>query len=139
MLRLFYSIILMAMLSIANNAKADTLYDDLGGQEVIEKFIIRTLDLSVTDERIAHTLERTDMDRLGKLIVEQVCELTGGPCKYSGVSMQKSHVGLGLTTAHFNALVEHLQQAMSESEIPNSTQNKLLALLAPMHRDVVEE
>ena len=54
------------------------------------------------------------------------------------LDMKKAHKGLGLTTVHFNALVELLQQAMSEQGIGYQTQNRLLALLAPMHRDVVE-
>jgi len=121
------------------NAQAQTLYDNLGGKDTIHQIMVRTLELSLKDKRIAHTLERSDMNRLARLLTDQTCELTGGPCKYDGLDMKKAHVGLGLTTAHFNALVEHLQQAMSEANISNRTQNKLLSLLAPMHRDVVEK
>ncbi len=123
----------------ALNANAQSLYEKLGENPKIHKIMVRTLELSMEDERIAFTLERSDLDRLAQLLTDQTCELTGGPCKYEGVDMKKAHVGLGLTTGHFNALVEHLQQAMREENISNRTQNQLLALFAPMHRDVVEK
>ena len=52
--------------------------------------------------------------------------------------MKKSHIKLGITEREFNALVEQLQQAMDEEDIPFHTQNRLLALLAPMKKDIVE-
>lgn len=124
---------------LAVNAHAESLYEKLGENSTIHKVMVRTLELSMEDERVASTLERSDLGRLAQLLTEQTCELTGGPCKYDGLDMKKAHVGLGLTTRHFNALVEHLQQAMSEEKISNRTQNQLLALFAPMHRDVVEK
>jgi hemoglobin len=53
--------------------------------------------------------------------------------------MAESHAGLGITRADFNALVEDLQTAMNARGIPFRAQNKLLAVLAPMHREVVTE
>lgn len=44
---------------------------------------------------------------------------------------------LGLDRADFNALVEDLQIAMNQRGIPFRSQNKLLAVLAPMHREVI--
>jgi len=134
------TIIVAALISsLTVTANAESLYEKLGENRTIHKVMVRTLELSMQDKRVASTLERSDLDRLAQLLTEQTCELTGGPCKYDGLNMKKAHVGLGLTTSHFNALVEHLQQAMSEENISNRTQNQLLALFAPMHRDVVEK
>ncbi len=119
-------------------AKAATLYEDLGGQQGIQGFVDRTIDLSYQDERIRQTFAKSKPDYLKKMISAQIAALTGGPVKYTGLDMKKAHKGLGLTTVHFNALVELLQRAMSERGIGYQTQNRLLALLAPMHRDVVE-
>jgi hemoglobin len=51
--------------------------------------------------------------------------------------MSQAHKGLHLTNADFNALVEDLQSGMDKAGVPFATQNRLLARLAPMHRDVV--
>ena len=50
--------------------------------------------------------------------------------------MARVHSGLGLTSFHFNALVENFQKSMDDNNIPFRTQNRLLARLAPMHEDV---
>lgn len=115
----------------------DSLYRDLGGLEVLTKVVDDTLALALADARIKDTFKDTDMKRLAKLITEQFCELSGGPCKYSGDPMKEVHQGLGLSNTQFNALVEDLQAAMDKSGISSRAQNKLLALLAPMQRTVV--
>jgi len=131
-------VIVVGLMLAASPAHAGSLYDDLGGQEGIRTFVGRTIDLSFSDPRIKDTFKNSKPDYLKKMITEQIAALSGGPVKYTGVDMKKAHKGLGLTTYHFNALVEVLQQAMGESGISYQTQNRLLALLAPMHRDVVE-
>jgi hemoglobin len=69
--------------------------------------------------------------------VTQFCEVSGGPCKRKGPDMKKAHSGMDITKSNFNALVEVLQQAMEAQGIAFTTQNKLLAQLAPMHRDII--
>ena len=44
---------------------------------------------------------------------------------------------MDITKSNFNALVEVLQQSMDAQGIAFGTQNKLLAKLAPMHRDII--
>ena len=52
------------------------------------------------------------------LIEEQICNITDGGCEYTGQTMERSHRGLELTTLHFNALVENMQKAMRDNDIP---------------------
>jgi hemoglobin len=70
-------------------------------------------------------------------LVDQFCVTLGGPCVYKGADMKSSHANLDITKGDFNALVEVLQAAMDAQGIPYAAQNRLLALLAPMHRDVI--
>jgi len=132
-------VILMTALPVQAQKADDSLYRDLGGLEVLTKVVDDTLALALADVRIKDTFKDTDMKRLAKLITEQFCELSGGPCKYSGDPMKEVHQGLALNNMQFNALVEDLQAAMDKANIPSRTQNKLLALLAPMQRTVVSK
>ncbi len=118
-------------------APSQTLYAKLGGDAGVTSIIQGTLAYTLKDARIAHTFENSNVERVEGLLIEQVCALTGGPCEYTGQTMERSHRGLGLTTLHFNALVENMQKAMNDNRVPYRTQNQLLALLAPMHDDVV--
>lgn len=131
-------LVLAGMIAAAPAALADSLFKDLGGMAKIERITSRLLDLTFTDPRTAPQFRQTKRDRLEKLLNDQFCELTGGPCTYKGVNMKKSHIKLGITEREFNAMVEQLQAAMDAEGIPFRTQNRFLALLAPMKRDIVE-
>ena len=72
-----------------------------------------------------------------KSLTDQICQLSGGPCQYEGGDMKSAHADMDITKAHFNALVEVLQAAMAAQGIAFTQQNRLLALLAPMHRDII--
>jgi hemoglobin len=63
--------------------------------------------------------------------------VSGGPCRRKGPDMKQAHAGMDINKNNFNALVEVLQQAMEAQGIAFTTQNKLLAKLAPMHRDII--
>jgi hemoglobin len=70
-------------------------------------------------------------------LVEQICQVTGGPCDYQGKDMKTAHMDMRISKSDFNALVEVLQATMDAQGISFSTQNQLLARLAPMHRAVI--
>ncbi len=116
-----------------------SLYQQLGEKEGISSIVEEMLYRVGGDERIVHHFNGVDIVRVHKLITERVCNVVGGPCEYSGETMRVSHEGMGITHADFNALVEHLIIAMEKHNIPVSTQNQLLAKLASMYGDIVEQ
>jgi hemoglobin len=125
------------------NAGADpynstALVANFGGREGIRRIAIRTVELSEADPRIADIFAAHDMVRLKRTLDEQFCYLLGAGCDYTGRDMRAAHAGLGATKADLNALVENLQTAMREADVPFAAQNRLLAKLAPMSKDVVE-
>jgi hemoglobin len=131
--------LLVCLCLVAGSAAAGTLYDDLGGNAGLTAIVGETIDASVADPVTADKLDNINVARLKQRIVLQICELTGGPCHFHGISMKGAHAYLHLHDRHFNALVEHLQDAMDRRGIPTRTQNRLLAILAPMRRDIVSE
>ena len=131
--------LLLALLLITPLTFAQNLYVQLGEKQGIETIVEEMLYRVGGDDRIAHHFDGVDIMRVHKLISEQVCDLSGGPCDYSGEDMKTAHRNMGVDNADFNALVEHLITAMEKQDIPVSAQNQLLALLAPMHGDIVEE
>lgn len=109
-----------------------------GGRAGIQRIADRTVELSEADPRIAEIFVSHDMVRLKRTLGEQFCYLLNAGCDYTGRDMRTAHAGLGATRADLNALVENLQQAMREADVPFAAQNKLLARLAPMSGDVIE-
>ena len=129
--------LMLAVALLAAPARAGTLFDDLGGRAGLTRIADGTLHRAVLDPRIKKTLADANIERLQGLLMLQFCVLTGGPCRYPGRDMRTAHADLNLAPRHFNALVEDLQDAMDAEGVPFRTQNRLLALLAPMHHDIV--
>jgi hemoglobin len=91
----------------------------------------------LNDPRTHDSFASVDQKHVKEMLVEQFCEILQGPCAYKGAKMKPIHSNLGINREQFNALVEQLQVAMDKNQVPFSTQNKLLAVLAPMHRDII--
>ena len=116
----------------------DALFQDLGGRDKISAFTRDLVDRIGKDPRIAHFFAESDMGRLHDRLTDMVCHLTGEKRRYRGANMYRAHEGLGIRDADFDALVEDLEAAMDDYDVPWSTQARLLAVLAPIKRDVVQ-
>lgn len=127
------------VLAQAAMSGSPTLYQQLGGQPAITQVVHDMLANVKADNRINHFFATTDMAHLQMELVSQICQATGGPCHYTGLTMQQAHAGMHLDTADFNALVEDLQQSMVGNHVPLGLQNRLLAVLAPLEPEVVHK
>jgi hemoglobin len=126
-------------LSSATSFAADaSLYERLGGQGAIQAVVTKFISNVGGDKRINSWFATTDLKKLNKLLVEQVCAASGGPCTYSGRDMKTTHKGMKITTAAFNALVEDLVSALDTFNVPAKEKGELLAVLGPMNKDIVE-
>ena len=119
--------------TVANSALFQTFGGKAGLVKLMDDFMIRLL----ADPRTAPHFKTANQQRVKEQLVDQFCVVMGGPCVYKGADMKSSHAALDITKGDFNALVEVLQQALDAQGIPFGAQNKLLASLAPMHRDVI--
>jgi hemoglobin len=121
----------------AQRHRETTLYQDLGGKEGIAAIVEAMLINTAEDERVASTFAAANLVRLRRLLEEQFCNVTDGPCEYTGFSMRESHRGMVVTETEFNATVEALVDAMNDLDVAQTTQNRLLARLAPLQAEIV--
>lgn len=117
--------------------RSGSLYADLGGKTGIEAFVGDAVDLYAADARIAHFFQGQDLQAIKEKVSAQLCSLSGGPCEYAGRDMKTAHANMGVSEADFNAFVEDTRRAMDGRAVPLTAQNRLLALLAPMRRDIL--
>lgn len=122
----------------AAHPPADSLYNDLGGKQGITVIVDTMLGVIADDVRIVHYFADSNIRHARHGLIVTFCEISGGPCRYTGESMRNVHRGLHVTAAAFNALVEDLQTAMTKLKVPVTAQNRLLAKLVPMRNDIVE-
>ncbi|MDZ7669669.1 MAG: group 1 truncated hemoglobin [Gammaproteobacteria bacterium] len=121
----------------AHQPSADDLYRDLGETQGIAAIVDGFLLHLAGNDRIVDTFADTDIAEFRRLLIEQLCDLSGGPCEYSGRSMAEAHRDMDVSAMQFNALVEDFMKAMDDAGVPRGAQNRLLALLAPMHGEIV--
>ena len=120
-------------------AADDSLHRALGGQLGIARVVDDLTRRLVDDPRTAAMFREVDLAQFRSRLADQLCQIVGGPCVYKGKDMKTVHDGVDITKAHFNAVVEMLQDAMDAEHIAFREQNRLLARLAPMHRDIVTD
>lgn len=119
--------------------KEKSLYVRLGGKAAITAVVDEFVARVAADERINKFFAHTDIPKLKMNLVNQICEASGGPCKYTGRTMKEAHQGMGISTADFNALVEDLVGALDKFKVGEKEKGELLAVLGPMNSDIVEK
>lgn len=139
------AVLAFGSLSIASadkKMKPKTLYSRLGGKKAITGVVDEFVNNCAGDTRINKFFADTAKDpkRLAKFkknLVNQICQTSGGPCKYTGKDMKTAHKGMGITDADFNALVEDLVKALDKFHVGATEKNELLGALGGMKGDIV--
>ena len=131
---------LLCFLTVAATAAQaeQTLYEQMGGEPKMRAIAEEFTRVLLADDRTNFTFAETDTEKFTQLFYEQLSEITGGPVKYTGRSMHESHEKLNITNGMFNALVEDLYIAFERNDVPYRLQNKVMAVFAPMQRDIVK-
>ena len=150
-MRNYATLVVLAILAVAvnttqvradeNPAPADAsllpVFDQFGGKPGIDALMEDFMIKLIADPRTRDYFAEADQKHIKAMLADQFCVILGGPCSYTGKGMKEAHAKLAINEGGFNALVEDLQLAMDMHRIPFRAQNKLLAKLAPMHREVI--
>jgi len=115
-----------------------SLYQRLGGRQAIVLVVNDFVGNVARDKRINRFFANTDIPRLKRLLVQQICAATGGPCRYQGRSMREAHRGLSIRNADFDALVQDLVVSLDKFGVGQREQRELLGILGPLRGDVVQ-
>jgi hemoglobin len=118
-----------------------SLYERLGKKEAIAKVVDTLMKNVAADAKINKRfkgLTGKKLDDFKTKVVDQICEATGGDCKYAGKDMKTGHKGMKIKEDEWNAFVADLKAALDENNVSGDDQADLMALLGPMHDDIVE-
>ena len=116
-----------------------SLYERLGGKEAITAVVDDFVGRVAADNRINKFFAKADIPRLKSQLVNQICEASGGPCKYTGRDMKAVHKGMGVTGEAFDALVGDLVATLDKFKVPAKEKGELLSVLGPMKKDIAEK
>lgn len=128
--------ICLLTVSCATQGSNQELYQQLGKQKGITTIVDRLIVNIAQDDLIRPRFVDVDIDLFREHLIEHFCQLSGGPCEYTGGEMSEVHRGLDINDAEFNRLVVLLRRAMNTEDVSYQAQNHLLSILAPMYRDI---
>lgn len=128
---------------VTDPAGSSFLFNQIGGNAAVHAVVDEFIAVVAADTRINSFFASTDIPMLNALLVEQICDATGGYCTYSGRSMCDTHAGMGVDDAAFDALVDDLLIALENLGVPyaldgTATIDPLLFALVGMHDEIVE-
>jgi hemoglobin len=145
MRRTVFGVLAMVALLAAGCASMDgggsmakkSLYDRLGGKPAITAVVDDFIGNVAGDSRINRRFANANIPRLKTMLVDQICEASGGPCKYMGANMLDAHRGMNISDAEFTALVEDLIKSLDKFKVPAQEKNELLTALGGMKPQIV--
>ena len=121
-------------------AEGVALYSRLGGYDAIaavtDDFLGRILvDTAITP--FFKGLEERDKVRVRQLIVDQLCEASGGPCRYIGRTMQVAHAEMQISDRVWNTFAGHFLATLEKFKVPAHEKRELLEIIGSMKKDIV--
>jgi hemoglobin len=121
-----------------------SLYDRLGGlypiSAVVDDFIERVYVNSTLNANPNIDKARSDVRKPGLKVhvVNLVCTVTGGPCKYTGKSMKESHASFHITQKEWDALLADFRATLAKFKVPAPEQKELIDIVESTKPDIVE-
>ena len=113
------------------------LYERLGGAPGVTRIVERTIERSASDPRTKRSFDGIKLKAVKDSLVQQICHLGGGGCRYEGATMAEAHKDARIQASDFDAMVTILREELDAAGVDAGAKNQLLRLLAPMKREVL--
>jgi len=127
-----------SVFTIGPSAASQSLYLAIGQQPVLEKIVDNLITIIGQDDVVFDHFAESNVSHFRKKLTIFLCHITDGPCQYTGDTMQDIHRGMQISANQFNHFVELFIEAMNISDIKYPLQNKLLARLAPLRKNIIK-
>jgi hemoglobin len=142
------TLLVAALLAPASLARSDdkggkALYDRLGGvgplSVVVDEFIDRLAVDSVLNANPAIDAARARAPKpyLKFHVTTLMCQVTGGPCKYTGRGMKESHAHLDITGKEWAQMAKIFKAVLDQYKVPAKEQDELFAIVGTTKADIV--
>lgn len=130
-------------IQLAGQPAQKSLYDRLGGvypvAVVVDDFIERLLADETLNANPAIKAARALVPAPGLKfhVTAMVCEVTGGPCKYTGRDMKTAHAQLNITQKEWDAMVADFRKTLNQFKVPMKEQEELVQIVGSTKKDIV--
>lgn len=137
-LLLFASLLALAM---PVQAQEQTLYQRIGGYDAIAAVVDDFVGRMATDAQLGRFFDghsQSSLTKIRQLVIEQICQATGGPCLYTGRDMKTVHKGLRISESHWDVMLVHFRATMDRFQVPEPEREQMIGFLASLKADIVE-
>jgi hemoglobin len=120
---------------------ADALYEIIGGRLRINSAVDLFYKRVLADPNLRHFFQNTDMNNLRALQSMFVSMLLGGRIVYTGKDIRAAHAApraMGMTDAHFDALLAHFRAALQEVGVGGAALEKVMKHLETTRNAVLD-
>lgn len=118
-------------------ARAESLYQQLGGKAAIDAAVEAFYVKVLADERVKHFFDDVSMEKQRRKQKEFLSAALGGPLPWTGKDMRKAHADMNLKEEHFNAIAENLVATLKDLKISDEMIGKVIAVVATTKDDVL--
>lgn len=121
-----------------------TLWERLGKEEKVRKVVDEFVAIAGADAKVDFTrggkyqLTPEKVAELKTGLVQLISENTGGPLRYTGLSLKRTHRGMGITDAEFDASVRDLGTALERNGVRPADAEALLKIVETTRAQIVE-
>lgn len=119
-----------------------SLYQRLGGYDGIAGYVALVFPRVAQHPQLVHMFRghgKDSQQRQFQLVVELICQKTGGPCAYIGRPMPPVHDGLGITEENWNTFLKIITDGMEEKRYPADVRAEFLQVWRGFHDGVVRQ
>lgn len=127
----------------AQHADTKPLYERLGGLKgvtvVVDDFIDRLVTNKTLNQNPAIEAGRKSAPApyLKFQVSQLICELSGGPCKYTGKAMKESHAHLNISEKEWGVMAKEFQKSLDKFKVPATEQKELFDMVGKTKADIV--
>lgn len=130
--------------SCSDHSTTETLYQRLGGLDTIsiitDKFLVNIESDTVINSYFTPVLN----DSIRKLnlrnhLIDQFCEVTGGPCIYKGKTMKLAHQGMMISNLEYDAILQDLSNSMDSLNIVDPEKNDFLTIIENYRDEIINQ
>lgn len=65
------------------------------------------------------------------------CQVTGGPCKYTGKDMKSAHAHLHITEKEWSVMLAELDKSLAKFKVPAPEKKEFVAIIESTKPDIV--
>jgi len=120
----------------------DSIYQKIGGEAAMNAAVDIFYRKVLSDDTISSFFDDVDMGGQREKQKALLTMVFGGPNEYTGKDLRTAHAKLvdqGLNAAHFDAVAGHLQDTLSELDVPENIAGEIMATAASTKSDALNQ